>query len=84
MIAMRRGQKIQRLAAIGRAEQASVQHVDRVRALRIRKNMREVPRTLREPLVIVDAGPGFATIIGPIQPALLRLDERVHTIRVGP
>ncbi len=69
MIAMRRGQKVERLATVGGTEQAGVQHVNRIRTLRVGKNMREVPRTLRESLVIVDARPGFATIVGAIQAA---------------
>ena len=45
--------------------------------------MSEIPGTLREPLVFVHPGPSVAAIIGTIEPAFFRFDERINTVGVA-
>src|SRR6266705_3436482 len=83
MIAVRCWQKVESLAAVRRTEQARVQDVDGVRAFRVREDVAEVPGTLAIALVFVDARPGIAPVIGAIESAFLRLDQRIDAVGIG-
>ncbi len=83
MIAVRRGEERERLPAVSRAEGAGVEDVHRVGGLRVGIDVCEVPGALPVPLVVVHALPGVAGVVGAIEPAFLRLDERVDAIAVG-
>ena len=83
MIAVRGGQQLEILAAIGRAERAGVQDVYGVERDGVRKDVRVVPGALPEAVVGVDPGPGVAAIVGAEDAAFLRLDGRVEIGRAS-
>src|SRR5271169_1563868 len=53
------------------------------RALRIREDVAEVPGALPVPLVLVDALPAGAGVVGAVQAAVLGLDEGPDALAVG-
>ena len=83
MIAVRRRQEIEGLAAVLRAEHPGVERVDRVGLPGIGEDVAEVPGALAEPLVAVDPRPGRAGVVAAVQPALGGLDRGVDPRRVG-
>ena len=64
MIAVARGEKIERLAAIDRAEEPGVQDVDRVGRTRVRVDLAEIPGALTEAEVVIDLRPVVAAVFG--------------------
>ena len=82
MISVRRGKQLEALAAVVGAERAGVEHVHRVGRLRIGEDVSEVPGALAITLIVVDARPGIAGVVGAIEAALLRFDQRVDAIGV--
>src|SRR5579883_496379 len=83
MVAMWRWQKRKCLSAVGRAEQPGVEHVNGVRCLGIGKDMREVPRALAIAFIRVGQNPLVAPIVGAIQAALLRFNQRIHSVGIS-
>ena len=83
IVAMRRTQRNESTAAISGARQGSVQDVNRVHRFRIGKDVIEIPGTLRVIGVLVDARPGVAAIVGPIDAATLGLDQRINALRIA-
>src|SRR5262249_15615422 len=81
--AVRRGKERKSLAAVGRAEHTGIQHVDGVDTTRISEDVREVPGTLSEALIVVNLRPGITAIVRAIEAVVLRLDQRINAIRVG-
>ena len=71
-----------RLAAVGRAEGARVQHVDGVLVARVGEHVRVVEGALPDVAAFVDQLPRRAGIIRAVQTAVLVLDERVHAVRI--
>src|SRR4051812_19873018 len=74
MIAMRRGQKFEALAAIARPKGSRVQNVNRIGRFRVSENVREVPGALAIALIVVDARPAIASVVGPVDAAVFRFD----------
>ncbi len=58
-------------AAVGRFPQAEVVDIDRLLVQRIGGDMHVVPGSIAQILVVGQAGPGFAKIIGPERPGLV-------------
>src|SRR5262249_12629307 len=83
MVAMRRRQKAQSLAAITRTKGTRIEHVNCVHGLRISEDMGEVPGPLRDALVVIDASPGISAIVGAVKPSVLSFDQRIHPVGVG-
>ena len=77
MIAVRGGQQLEGLPAVAGTECAGVQHIHRVGLLGIGEHMGEVPGALAIALIVVDARPGIAGIVGAIESALFGFDERI-------
>ena len=71
-----------RLAAVGRAVRARVEHVHRVLVLRIRKHVRVVERALANIAIGGDQLPGGACVIRAQEPAVFILHERIHALGV--
>ncbi len=82
MVAVRGGQQLEILTAVGGAERAGVQHIDGVHGDRIGKNMRVVPGALSEAVIRIDPRPTSAAIIGAENSTLLRFDGRIDTAAV--
>ena len=82
MIAVRRRQQLEGLAAIVGAERAGVQHIHGVHLFGIGEHVTEIPCTLAVAIIVVHARPRVARIVGAKQPAFLGLDERIHAIGV--
>src|SRR4029077_5383547 len=82
MCAMARGQQIERLAAIGGAEQAGVLRVQPVHILWVSEDGGEIPGPLSEPSVVVHAPPMRAAVIRTVKTPLRRLDHRVDALGV--
>src|SRR5882762_3838348 len=83
MVAVRRIQPFERFAAVHRAEQPRICDVNGIYIFRISPNMGEIPGALAEAVVVGDERPVLAAVIGPIEPAFFRFDERVDDIRIG-
>src|SRR6267378_4537490 len=83
MVAVRRIQAFERFAAVHRAEQPRICDVNGIYIFRISPNMGEIPGALAEAVVVGDERPVLAAVIGPIEPAFFRFDERVDDIRIG-
>ena len=73
----------QRLAAVGRAEQRRVLHVDDVLVAGVAEHVRVVERALPNRARRVDHLPRRAGIVRHQQAAVLVLDQRIDAIRVG-
>ena len=83
MIAMARGQELECLAAIDRAERARYsKHKPCRRRIRVRVNFAEIPGPLPEAAVVVDLRPIVAAIFRAKDAAFFRLDDRVNAIRI--
>src|SRR3977135_1117884 len=83
MIAMRRVQPFERLAAVDGAEESRVCDVDGVTIFWIGPDMGEIPGALAETVVVGDERPVLATVVRAIESALLRFNERIDDIRIG-
>ena len=84
MVAVRAAADVgERLAAVGRAERARVQHVDGVFRDRIGDDVRVVEGALPDVAVLVDEHPGAAGVVRDVESALVVLDQRVDPVRVG-
>src|ERR1700730_2698185 len=83
MVAVSRGEQIERLAAIGRTEESGVQGVDGVCFLWIGIDIREIPRALRQAAVAVDMLPVLSAIVRKEQAAVFRLDHRIDALGIG-
>ena len=82
IVAMRRWNRRVALAAIGGAVETRVQEIHRVRILRIGKQVCVVPGALAQIIVLVDAHPGVAAIVGSKHAALFGLDQGVDALRI--
>src|SRR5215831_4552230 len=82
VIAVRRANGFKTLSTIGRARDTGVENIHRVRILWIRKNMMEIPGTLREPVIRIDEMPAFASILAAVDAALFRFNDRVDTVPI--
>src|SRR5262249_25001189 len=83
VIAVRRAQALEGLAAIDRAVQPGVGNIYSASVLRIGPHVREIPSALPEAMVGIDQGPMSATVVASIQPALFGLNQRINDIRVA-
>ena len=82
MVAVRRRQQFEGLAAVGGTERAGIQHIHRVGLLGIGEHVHVIPGALPIALIVVDAGPGIAGIVGTIESAFLGFDERINAIGI--
>src|SRR5205823_4944645 len=82
MIAVRRRQQLEILAAVGGAKGARVEHVYGIECDRIGEDVRVVPGTLPEAVIGIDPHPAVATVVGTEHPALLRLDGGIDAVGV--
>src|SRR5207249_776622 len=69
------------LAAVVRPVEPQVRQVDAVGVLGIGGDPGVVPGPLADVMIVVDPGPRVAAILAAVEPALLRLDDRVHAPR---
>ncbi len=78
VVAVRRGELAERLAAVGRFPQRVVRDPDRVHVLRIREHVHVVPGTSAQPRVFADALPRRARVVRAEQRAVVGFHHRVH------
>src|SRR5712692_4670196 len=82
MVAVRHHQQGELLPAVGGAVGSGIEHIDRVGIRRVSDDVRVIPGALAEAVVVVDAAPFFAAIVGAVQTPLLGFDQRVDPVRV--
>src|SRR5271163_864003 len=80
---MRRANKTEAVATIGRAIDGCVQHIDRINIFRIGKNVVEIPGALRIAMISCKKLPGIASVVATVDAAFLRFDDGVNAIAVG-
>src|SRR5580704_1889016 len=83
IISMRRAYETEAVAAIGRAINGGVQHVNRIHIFGIGENVMEIPGALRITVITGEELPGIASVIAAIDAAFFRLDDGVNAIAVG-
>ncbi len=83
VVAVRRTDFLVGFAAVFRAPEAHIQHVDHVFALRIGVNACVIPGALPQLALIVDAPPFFAAVVGAKHAALFCFDDRPDAIWIG-
>ena len=69
MIAVRRGKKVEALAAVCGLEHSGIKDVNRVDILGVGEDMREIPGSLAKASVLIDALPRVGAIIGNLETA---------------
>src|SRR5271169_5870304 len=82
MVSVRRAQRDETLAAIRGPVEARVEDVNRVHVLGVGEDVGEIPGALGEAMVLVDAAPAFAAVVGAVKAAFGRFDQRVDSLRV--
>src|SRR5580704_1329740 len=83
IISMRRAYETEAVAAIGRAINGGVQHVNRVHIFGIGENVMEIPGALRVAVITGEELPGIAGVIAAVDAAFFRFDDGVHAIAVS-
>ena len=71
-----------RRAAVGRAEERRVLHVDDVLVVMVGEHVRVVERALPDPPLVVDELPGVAPVVAPEEPAVVVLEEGIDAVGV--
>ena len=75
IVAVRRRDRLETLAAIDRLPAVERQYPDRVRVLRIGVNVHVVPRAAAEVRAVANALPGLAVVVRAKERTVFRLDE---------
>src|ERR1700693_3158901 len=70
-------------AAVGRAVERGVRDVDQVGVLRIDRHMAKIPAAFPQTPLAAGQAPGRAAVIAAIEPAGLRVEDRVDTIWIA-
>jgi hypothetical protein len=83
IVAMRRANRAEGLAAVNGAIHAGVENVDRVRRARISKHVRVIESPLAILAVAVHERPVVAAIVGAEEATLVRFNQRPDTVAVG-
>ena len=83
MVAVRRVDALKSFAGVNGAIQAGVGDVHLVRVFRVCPNMREIPRTLAEAMIVVDERPLRAAVVAAIKAAFFGFDKRVDHVRIA-
>ncbi len=83
IIAVRCANEAEGVPAVGRLIHRSIQHIDRIDALGISENVREIPGALREAMIGIDEMPVFAGILAAIDAAFFGFDDGIDAIAVG-
>src|ERR1051326_9139868 len=82
IVAVARGQQIERVAAIDRLERARVQDINRVGGFWIGVNLTEVPGALTKTAIVVYPRPMLTGILGAINAAVFCFNDGVNPVRV--
>ncbi len=82
IVAVRHLHFVEGAPAVTRPVKVDIRDVNHIGRLRVRNDVHVIPRPLPEGAVVVQQFPGFAAIVGAIQPALGSLNQRIHTIGI--
>ncbi len=71
-----------RLAAVLRTVERNIRDINYIGILRINRNAAEVPGTAGQTRIGILQRPGIASVIGSVEPGLLRINQRINSLAV--
>ena len=74
--------QVETLAAVSRAQHASVEGIDRVDRLGVGIDLRKIPGPLAQAPVVIDPRPVVSSVVRAIETAILGLDHGVDAIGI--